>query len=326
MNNGTFFEFFEEARWHYGFGLTAKDIRGHGGAAAPSLVFRPIFQRRSGTSVEFLFEDEVQAASVSLWSDSSSGAPVFESGLQYFHANRSRIVLPLTVAYLETLRATKRLTLRFAIWLAPDAYPEQSIRICESSENVIALEETHWQTEVLPALGYPRVRLVPLTLDLPDVLQGSSQATVKWKKALDELSQVLKDYQAHHVEPRTLVSPLRLAVDHALYAWIHLWNLEVPESKKSDDLLKAINAKIKPCNAPNGIIPASVQHSRLCSTLVMMHDLLQLSNPEQHGGTVGAYTLNDAETILYLTFGILRSLPDLWQAYPAPPASENTRS
>jgi len=138
---------------------------------------------------------------------------------------------------------------------------------------------------------------------------------------MDSLNQSLQLYQSYHVDPGTLVPPLRLAVEYALFTWAHLWNLEIPANKKADATLQTLSGQVKPCNAPNGIIPVAVQYSRLCGTLVMIHDLLQLSNPELHAGTAGAYGLNEAETILYLTFGILRGLPDLWQAYPDSPTT-----
>lgn len=321
MDEGTFFNLFDDAGSSYGFGLTPKSIRGHGGTIAPSLVFFPEFQWRSGRAQRLLQGNTIQAVSVSLWEPNSS-VPTFESEFQYFDPSSPKIVLSLTVPYLETLRSAVQLSLRFAVGLDSAAYPDQERRAVQSRVDSLVLDRTYWQTEVLPALGYPHVRLVPLTLNLPTTtISASSPATARWKSAMDALNQALQQYQAYHVEPRTLIPPLRLAVEHALFAWAHLWNLEVPENKKSGDLLKTLNTQVAPCNAPNGSIPAGVQHSRLCSTLVMIHDLLQLSNPELHAGTAGAYSLNEAETSLYLTFGILRGLPDLWQAYPTPPTT-----
>jgi len=320
MDDGTFFNLFDDAGANYGFWLTPKSIRGHGGVAAPSLILIPEFQSRSGQTRKLLQGEIIQAASVSLWEPNYS-VPMFESGFQYFDPSNPRIVLSLTMPYLETLRSAAQLSLRFAAWLDSASTPGQERRAVQSRTEGIALDRAYWQTEVLPALGYPRVRLVPLTLDLPNSVQASGLATAEWKKTLDALSQALQQYQTYHVEPRTLIPPLRQATEHALRAWAHLWNLEIPENKKADALLQRLNERVKPCNAPNGIIPASAQYGKLCSTLVMIHDLLQLSNLELHAGTAGVYSLNEAETILYLTFGILRSLPDLWQTYPDSPTT-----
>ncbi len=319
MDDGTFFNLFDYEKSNYGFWLSPKGVRGQGSAVAPSLVFTPEFQSRSGSTRESLWHSDIQTASVSLWDLNQSSYPVFESGLQYFDANRPALVLPITVPFLETLRSAVQLSLRFAVWLPPAAYPDQALRVVQSRTEPIVLDPTYWQTEVLPALGYPHVRLVPLTLDLPATLSVSTQASTTWKKAMDSLSQALQVYQSYHAEPTNIIGPLRLAVEYALIAWTHLWQLRVPDSQKAADLLRGLNACVRPCNAPNGIIPARAQYGRLCSTLVLIHDLLQLTNPELHAGTAGTYRLAEAETILYRTAGILRGLPDLWNAYPTPP-------
>ncbi|WP_053958281.1 hypothetical protein [Sulfobacillus thermosulfidooxidans] len=328
MDDEVIFQLTEnQEEWYY-FRLSPREIKGHGGSMAPALIISPRLYRESRQDHSIIpkYGSEVRALAVSLYQD-NDGFPLVTSGLQYF--KNSYCVLPLNRPMVEFLSHQIQIILSFDVWLSQDIDPENLI-LLRTKTHPITLDQTHWQTQVLPQLGYPETRMVPLSLTLPRPSTSDNPlARATWSSNIKQFEQAVKLFRTWHFEPTDLVQQLRPIIENTLTTWLHIWNLPIPSSGKSNDMLQTLNKALqpddlptmKPCNAPNGIIPVSTPHKRLCIVLTMLHDLLSLSNIEHHAHSQGTFTMADAESLLYMTTGILRSLPQLWKEYPTPPTS-----
>ncbi len=134
-----------------------------------------------------------------------------------------------------------------------------------SDKKDVRLPIAQWSQQILPTLGYPQTRLVPLALVLPSAvhLQGYPAERV-WSRVIEDLQAIVRDFGAWHIEPRDVVRRLRPVIENALHVWALVWRIEESASN-ADQLLQQLNDRlkgsaggnVKPCNAPNGIIPHS---------------------------------------------------------------------
>jgi hypothetical protein len=314
--------------------MTQTNIKGHGGAIAPALIFSPRIVIELDSKTERQDYTAIQALGVNLYDVGMGSYPLFSSGLQYYDGNSSSFCrLPIQPSVLERFFKTSQIRITFDVWLSPKVLAEKQgnsgdRQIFRTDADIMNIDEAHWLKDILPQVGYPETRLVPLTLNLPSPMPTKKpDASVEWKKVIDGLGRCTDLLRSWHFEPTEMVKTLRPVVENTLFTWLTLWGLSMPSSGKADDALQSLNQAIsrdndpnaKPCNAPNGIIPVSVQHRRLCVNLTILHDLLQLSNVESHAKTQGTYTTAEAESLLYMVVGVVRVLPQLWEQYPTTP-------
>lgn len=321
-------------------------IDAYGGADFPHLAIPVQIERidRSGTSPNWTKVNRhkaVWAIGIDLFLDQNQPCrPVFQSGLQEHPLNSVSIAIPVSSRYLELVSQNTggngtsvalyiRVTLLIDSLLIKDA-PDYNPFLTSDVHHVF-IPTSRWYQTLLPKLGYPQTRLVPLVLNLPTSLAlQNPPAEALWSSNLKNLNVAINLFQTWHFEPTDLVKHLRPVIENTVITWLHVWNLDIPASGKSDEILQTLNkalqphspeTDVKPCNASNGVIPVSAPHKRLCIVLTMLHDLLSLSNVESHARTQGTFTMADAESLLYMTTGILRSLPQLWEEYPVAPNS-----
>lgn len=264
--------------------------------------------------------------------------PVFQSGIQEHPLNFNGVTVPVNAAYIESVSrnlgggaTSVGIPMRIVALVDPQMMADDLNfgPLMTSAIQQVFVPTAHWHQRLLPELGYPQTRLVPLVLNLPSSLSDkNSEASQLWTVMMKDLSSAVDLFRTWHFEPKDLVSRLRPIIENALQVWLTLWNLPRPASGKTDMTLQTLNdalrlphlpKDVKPCNASNGVIPVSAPNKRLCLALTMLHDLVALSNVESHGQTQGTYTMADAESLLYMTTGILRSLPQLWEEYPSAP-------
>lgn len=264
--------------------------------------------------------------------------PVFQSGIQEHPLNFHGVTIPVNAAFIESVSrnlgggaTSVGIPMRIVALVDPKLMADDLNYgpLMTSDIQQVFVPTAHWHQSLLPELGYPQTRLVPLVLNLPSSLSDkNSEASKLWTVTMKDLSSAVDVFRTWHFEPKDLVSRLRPIIENALQVWLTLWHLPIPASGKTKAALQALNdalrppdlpKDIRPCNAPNGIVPVSVPHKRLCVALTMLHDLVALSPVESHGQTQGTYTMADAESLLYMTTGILRSLPQLWEEYPSAP-------
>ena len=319
-------------------------INAYGDGDFPHLIIPITIQRWEQSTrswVDVQIHKMVWAVGIELFLPNNTREhPVFQSGLQEHPLNFNGVTIPVNAQYLELISrnsanggVTGGLPMRVTLLVDPQTIVEDPNfnPIMTSDIQQVFIPVAHWYQNLLPKLGYPETRLVPLLLALPSALASRSpEANTLWSQNMTELHGAIEVFRTWHFEPKDLVIRLRPIIEKTLSTWLHLWNLPFPVSGKSDEMLQALNETIrthdlpkgiKPCNAPNGVIPVSAPNKRLCLVLTMLHDLLSLSNIESHGHTQGTYTMADAESLLYMMIGILRSLPQLWERYPTAPGS-----
>ncbi len=331
MANDAIFDIVANDNGSYRLRLAPQDVTGHGGAEAPALIFFPklFLESRDGHTKTQLFGSDIQALGVSIYKPNDF-YPMLTSGLQYFTCDgHDRFcMLPVPLILIDFIRQATQITISFDAWLSPNLAVNGK-HIIRTDRRAILMDQSHWYTNVLPQLGYPETRLVPLAFSLPSPIpHNNPEANKAWEKTVKQLSDCIDVFRSWHFEPKDLVKNLRPVAEHTLSTWLKLWDLQVPSNGKADAMLQALNKvispssvvqDIKPCNAPNGIVPVSAPHKRLCIALTMLHDLLQLSNVESHGYSQGIYTVAQAESLLYMTVGVIRSLPEIWEQYPSSP-------
>ena len=325
--------------------VESEHIDAYGDGDFPHLKIPIKVQRLERTTTSATWSDTqihkaVWAVGIDLFLASTLDHPMFHSGLQAHPLNFYGVTIPVNARYLEFIsnnltngNMAVGLPMRITLLVDPqsvDRDPNFNPMMTSETQQV-SIPLTNWHQKLLPALGYPKTRLVPLSLSLPSALASHTpEANTLWTDNMVDLNGVIDLFRTWHFEPKDLVSRLRPIIEKTLSTWLHVWNLPSPESGKSDDMLQALNEAIrprglpkdiKPCNAPNGVIPVTAPNKRLCVAMTMLHDLLSLSNIESHAYTQGAYMMVDAESLLYMTVGILRSLPQLWAEYPTPPTS-----
>ena len=267
--------------------------------------------------------------------------PVFQSGLQENPLNFDGVTVSVSQAYIEQISESISgngvavcLPMRLMLLVDPAAVADDPNTgpLMTSDIQVVTVPLAHWHQNILPNLGFPKSRLVPLVLELPPSLRTTNAAgNQRWTTTLSELSAAVDLFRSWHFEPRDLVSRLRPAIEGALDTWLTLWGMDTVSPGKVDEALQRLNRalspvnsppNVRPCNAPQGIIPATAPHKRLCVVLTMLHDLMQLSNVESHTRGRGTYSVSEAESLLYMVIGNLRVFPALWERYPQPPTSE----
>lgn len=318
-------------------------IRGYGGAAYPHLAMPfHLFGSSAGTPEHDAWSElrgrgMVWALGVDLFlPGSGQHDPIFGSGLQAHEVNSESVSIPVSATYVEAVSNSLggqsefvSLRMRVSVLVDPDLVANDLNHkpVLRSSVELVQIPVGRWHQTILPDVGFPTVRLVPLVLDLPQALRSDNEdANQRWRRALDELRAGISIFQSWHFEPRDLVAALRPVVEGALARWLTLWGRDAVQGK-ADEMIRTLNSAITPpnlpkdmkvCNAPQGIIPSSAPEKRLCVSLTMLHNLLQLSNVESHSQSRGTYSKADAESLLYMVTGVIRSLPGLWEQYPSP--------
>lgn len=315
-------------------------IDAYGGSAFPHLSVGLHFETSDPPGSSWTaasIQKKIWAAGVDVCLPTYNDAPVCHSGLQPIAQNSPGVSIPVTARLLETVsdnlsgdKTNVMLPLRVTILVDPQTVADDPDvgPVMTSEVYSVSIPVAQWHQQILPKLGFPETRLVPLVLHLPALLATASPAAnQRWANTVNELGACVDLFRAWHFEPRDLVRGLRPVVEGALSTWMLVWGFAVPGTGKADDMLQQLNGAlnpparprgVKPCKAPEGIIPASAPHKRLCVALTMLHDLLQLSNIETHAASRGTYTLVEAESLLYMVVGVTRSLPDLWAEYPQP--------
>jgi hypothetical protein len=268
----------------------------------------------------------------------NNGEPVFQSGLQEHLLNVNVVTVSVSQPYIEQISKSTSgngvavgLPMRLTILVDPAAVADDPNNgpLMTAEVQLVRIPLAHWHQNILPQLGFPTSRLVPLVLELPPSLRTTNAAAnQRWSTTVSELSAAVDLFRPWHFEPRDLVSRLRPAIEGALDTWLTLWGMDRSSPGKVDEALQRLNQalapansppNVRPCNAPQGTIPATAPHKRLCVALTMLHDLMQLSNVESHARGRGTYSVSEAESLLYMVIGNLRSLPELWEQYLQPP-------
>ncbi len=330
MVNEAIFDLVENQKESYRLRLAPQDVTGHGGAEAPHLIFYPklFSESRDGHTKTQLFGSEIEALAVSIYKSNDS-YPAFTSGLRYFigDGTGSFCMLPVTLSFIDLLQKVGQIRISFDVWLSPDLCLNGR-RIIRTTTQVISIDQSHWYTKVLPQLGYPETRLVPLNTSLPKSLASLNEpARTTWKRVHQRLRDaeqaILRQSNSASIITNG-VNALRDVVDGALRTWLAVWGYIAPDKQEDINvLLQNLNSGIPQCNAPEGKTKSKPHitndNMRLCSHAIALHNIATLTNPTHHFGTQTIYTPTDAESWLLMTIGEIRSLPELWLQFPSPP-------
>ncbi len=257
------------------------------------------------------------------------------SGLHMVDADPHSVALPINGGHIDSLTRSandRRISIpaRFVIAtrLQPADEKPQFMITMRSSTNYLQLPLSDWYEKILPDMGYPNHRMVPLNTTLPEPLSSLNEpARTTWQHVHQRLLDAEQALLMQSNSPSVVtngVNALRDAVDGSLRTWLAVWGYMAPDKQDINGLLQTLNSGIPQCNAPEGKTkskpPITNDNMRLCSHAIALHNIATLTNPTHHFGTQTIYTQNDdAESWLLMTIAEIRSLPELWLQYPKPP-------
>lgn len=315
--------------------VESERVLGHGAGIAPALLV-PISSVTFGDTDPNSYTrwwETVVAISGDILPLESHDVPLFSSGLQAVGINDQRIRIPINTAYLETLQGPPSiqnqvvsLRLRFALLLdsGRKSLTEANATMVRTETQLLQIPVAHWHERILPELGYPRQRVVSLTLDLPAKLARQVPDAQKWwHLALDRVQDAQRTLL---IAPRSAssvtdtVNALRDAVDGCLRTWLCLWNAPPPDNEQFHVLLAKLQRMIPGCVVTEGRrkLGTASDAIRLCSYAIALHDLVVLTNPTHHIGTQASYSPAEADAWLLMVIGVVKALPELWSQFPDP--------
>lgn len=315
--------------------VDSEQVMGSGAGIAPALII-PIRAELNSSGSQSMLTDIVEAAGVELYATGQTNYPTFTSGLQPITSNRSYVHVAVNSAYIDSLQGAPAsqnglvsLTLRLGVLLkspAADALPDHTGTVVSTGTAQVQVPIARWYETILPALGYPRHRMVPLPLDLPESLKNSRPDAQKcWGTAVERLQNAERTLFTSIRTSATVteaVNALRDAVDGSLRTWLCLWENAPAEKANVGVLLQALDSLIPECQSSQGRSGQKITNDamRVCSHAISLHNLAVLTNPTHHIGTQTIYSPIDAESWFLMTLGAMRSLPGLWAQFPSPRA------
>lgn len=84
-----------------------------------------------------------------------------------------------------------------------------------------------WHEQLLPKIGFPKRRMVPLDMSVPERLGSANSLVVAtWSRTTQHLTTAMqKFYQAH--DPSEAVAEVRFAIEGAVATWAYVWGCSI---------------------------------------------------------------------------------------------------
>jgi hypothetical protein len=169
--------------------------------------------------------------------------------------------------------------------------------------------------------GYPAVRLVPLSLELPTgVGEHNKAARDLWSAACGRLRTAQQEWADGNATDAG--EELRHVVQMAIRAWGALWYPDRPPEEREDwsRISRRIAEDTPGCDPEDWTISpqASEDAQRTFAFLTLLRNLNSIANPFHHVGAAPAYTRADVDMLVTVGTAVMRSLPEFWRQFPAP--------
>lgn len=298
-----------------------------GGALGPVLSLTPSLYRAGDHSPFQSLHGEIWAISADVYAPGATYPPLFTSGLQPIAANQNAIHVRLSREYIEQITSVQPvnsailLRIRLSLLVAAEAAKGTSSMIGEPKD--VQVPVTRWHEQLLPKIGFPKRRMVPLDMSVPDkVGTANSLASTSWSRTVQRLTAALEKFYYSH-DPSEAVAEVRFAIEGAVATWAYAWGCSVAPEELNFGLALGFleeRAGMKVAQKVKGSAARRRIWSRL-STLKTLHDV---ASDGHHIGRKSIATRDDADGLVTASVGMLRLLPEFLDAFPEPPNDDSS--
>lgn len=183
----------------------------------------------------------------------------------------------------------------------------------------VHISAAQWQA-MLKQWGYPATRLVFLNMELPPgVGDHNKAARDAWAEACSRLSAVQQAWAVGRIADAG--EELRHVVQLAIRTWGALWHPDKKPRERDDwrGIVRRLGDDIG-CDAHWSIRPeATADAQRAYTFLMLLRNLNTMANPFHHVGASAVYTHADVDMLVTASTAVMRSLPEFWRQFGAPP-------
>lgn len=313
-------------KYLYRVTLDGDQVNLSGGDLGPVLTLFPSIYRVGDASPNENLGKDIMAIAAEVFPEGAAAdPPLFASGLQPLGWNQHSVTLRVTREYIEyitsrSVHAVVSIRLRFALFVTVSEMSDVSMMF--STPGDVQIPVARWHEQLLPRIGFPKRRMVPLDMAVADgVAVAAPLATTAWAKAANHLTTAMKKfYEAH--DPSEAVAEARFAIEGAVHTWAYAWGCSTPP----EDLTFALALKFIEDSA--GIkagqkVEGNAARRRFWSRLSMLKTLHGVASDGHHIGRKTIATRDDADALVTACVGVLRLLPGFLGEFPEAPSQES---